>query len=59
MDKPKQNPIDRGMQDYRFGIYFCPYPPKSKAAKKWKEGQEFEAVKQATAEGAYDDGGAV
>jgi hypothetical protein len=53
----KQDPGERGREDYKKGIYKCPYSPTSKAAKKWQEAQDFASFQAAIDAGYYDDGG--
>jgi hypothetical protein len=49
MKKERIDPEKRGMED----------PPKSKAAKRWKAGQDSDEMRSAMEDGAYDDGGYV
>lgn len=55
----KQDPYERGMEDYKKGIYNNPYPPKSKAAEKYKKAQDDMSFAEACDAGLYDDDGSV
>ena len=57
MKKQKKDPFERGMEDYQKGVFQCPYPPKSKAAEKWRNAQDYAAFREAEKAGYYDDGG--
>lgn len=56
VESNQNDPFQRGIDDYKAGIFKCPYSPTSKKAKRWHEGQSHAAMQSAMDDGYYDGG---